>query len=237
MATTRNTKISPHSQPNSTYKTLGQPQRNPLDFNRNLREYKWNRSQERRQILPWNFYNLSSPSFLQKSLPLGSTLTRAPSLRDEWQRREWGKRKRTAVAERRGREEKERDEREERGQRCCFVGGRRGRGKEKRRREKGVRVREEKREKKRNVRERGVENVRVRGRGRKEKERKRKKRKREKKWDKCQILGGWEERMLSPPIQPCANTWQIEIPYIFKAPNFNKSLQNSHYIKSLSFNN
>jgi len=43
--------------------------------------------------------------------------------------------------------------------------------------------------------------------------------------------------MLSPPIQLCADMWQIEIPYIFKAPNFNKSLQNPHYIKTLSFNN
>jgi len=102
--------------------------------------------------------------------------------------------------------------------------------------------RKKKREEKRDMR--------VRGRGEragdgkrereKEKERKRKKWERErekKKWDTCQIFGGWEEIMLSTPIPPCVGTWQIEIPYIFKTPNFNKSLQNPHYIKTLSFNN
>jgi hypothetical protein len=67
---------------------------------------------------------------------------------------------------------------------------------------------------------RGSERV----RGRKEKRKKRKKRKREKTWDTCQNLGGWEEIMLSPPSQSCADMWQVEIPYIFKAPNFNKFL-------------
>jgi hypothetical protein len=48
------------------------------------------------------------------------------------------------------------------------------------------------------------------------KEKKKEKRKREKKWDTCPIESGWEEIMLSPPSQPCVDTWQGESPFILK---------------------
>jgi hypothetical protein len=40
------------------------------------------------------------------------------------------------------------------------------------------------------------------------------------KWDTCPIVNGWEEIMLSPPSQPCANTWRGESLFILKLQHF-----------------
>ncbi len=37
----------------------------------------------------------------------------------------------------------------------------------------------------------------------------------EDKWDTCPMVSGWEDIMLSPPSQPCVDTWQGESPFIF----------------------
>jgi hypothetical protein len=40
--------------------------------------------------------------------------------------------------------------------------------------------------------------------------------KKEDKWDTCPMVSGWEDIMLSPPSQPCVDTWQGESPFILK---------------------